>query len=1238
MSRTGHIPPQATGPIEALRGLRRALRAMLISRAAALVLSCVIGALIVGGVLDFVLRPPAVVRWIGLFGAVAALVWLVRRELVPALRFHPSLTTLALRAAPKPEIGRRTASGVDLARERLKSPEDELPASLRVRGVSDALGSFDRATLKRMIRWRDWTRAAVLVGSLAIFAGVIASQWPGATQTALARLVMPWSDAEWPRRFPVVDLTRLAVHPTDAALPIRAAVVRAPGSDAGLVEAHYRIVRGDGLLARPGPTQRVMLTDQGRFEHLTADTDPLAEPEYGTLFERLIEPGPLVGRQRAGDDVFLEYWLTTSDDRSETTRVRLVEPPEMVSAVVSITPPMYALPGIEQAGLVSGPTVFEEQAAIGVGPVLAGSRVTIDAVFNKDLPIEDKPAWIASLAAAADGPVVFEPAGDSVRIEATLRSSATIRAEVRDAYGIEPRDPITIAIDTLADEAPRTAITTPMHDEAVLAGATIELVAEGRDDLGVARLSIERAVARPPTDSAGAPPEPGEPVVILNQAIEGSPARAEVRTMLELGPLELIPGDEVRIETLVTDTLASALGTREPVRSRTRLLRVIAEEELSEQIRGELSGLRRTIVRLDEEQRDLEALAADGVDRTPPISERQEALSDRIETQRRLIERLRDRQGRNALEDPSLRGLLGDSEALLDAARAASDDAAVAQGRAQNAAPESDEQRDAQQDAEDARRTVRDNLGRLAELLDRGEDGWLVRRSFERLLTEQQRLRDATAAQRAETVGKSLDDLSNAERAALDRIAQRQREAAEQAQAAIDELAERAEELAEADPAQSAAMSAAASRARQAQLAEQLDDAAQQLSQNQTGLAQEQQEEAIESLEEVLERLDQADQARDAALRRQLASIVQSIESLVRRQERELERLETGEPIATLDRGMIELNRNTLAVRTEAASEPSFAPVSDLLGRAASAQSDAIGIIRGANPNAQEIDRRERASLLALRRALDEAQQQLDEAEQAEADRKRREVRQAYREALEEQAALTSETAPLVGQRLSRRERATSRALGGRQDELRGRVAQIMTLAEEIAEARVFSFAHRRLEQLMSEAGASLSAGTPDDRTARQQQGAVELLASLVEALAGPKPSDDPFDSGAQASGAGGQGGQGGQQGEPQPLVPPIAELMVLRAMQEQARSLTRSLDESATPPTTDDLADAASLQTDIAQHAAELIEQMRQPEAPMPEITPGVGPENEQPDPSSGSEGGSVSETTTPVLPGEGG
>lgn len=1215
--------PDADRSLGELRRLRALLKTLLVSRALLVIVSVVLGALIVGGVLDYLLRPPAPVRWVGWIGACVCLVWLVRRVLMPPVRFKPSLTTVALRALENRETGERVASGVDLTREH--APEGELEGAIRTTGIRGALaGTFAR----RAVRWREWARPAVLALSLVALSTLITTQWPTSASTALTRLTMPWSDAQWPRRFPVIDLTRVAVHPTDASLPVRAAVVRPSGTSAGMVEAHYRFVRGEGLLARPGPERRLTLTDQGRPVQVLdgqASGEGAPPPPVGTLFERLIEPAALAPAATGSDAVFIEYWITTRDDRTESRRVRLVNPPALERATIAVTPPPYAIANAAEGGIAEGTTTIEDEHTAAAGPILAGSRVAVDLAFNKPLPIGEDPAWLGALRAAADGPVSFSTSNAGTRLEATLARSAIVPIEIRDAYEIAPRDPITLALDVIDDEAPEAAVTAPSHDESVLASAVVAIGADGRDDLGVARVEIEHAVARPPAGSVGAPPEPGDAVVFADSGDAPAQRQMNVTATLDLATLALAPGDEVRLTALVTDTYAAALGGRDATRSRTRTLRVIDAGELVEQIRGELAGLRRTVVRLDEEQGELERLADSPEANT--AAERQEGLSSRIGTQERLVDRLRERQSRNGLDDPSLQGQLGDAGALLEAARNASDQAAAAESRVESSAPDSPERAQAERDAEDSRSTVRDNLGRLAELLDRGEDGWLVRRSFERLLDEQRRLREETASVASETVGKTMDQLDPRERSALERIAQRQQDAAEQAASAIDELGERADQLSEADPGQAAAMESAASKARKQQLAEKLDDAAEQLGQNQTGLAQEAQDEAIEALEDLLEQLDEADRAKDAALRRQLASLVQSIESLVRRQERELQRLETGEPIASLDRGLIELNRNTLAVRAESATEPSLAPVTDLLARAGGAQSDAITLMRAGEPNAEEIDRRERASLLALRRALDEAQQRLDEAEQAEADRIRQEVRQAYRAALEEQAALLAETDPLAGKRLSRRERAHARTLGAKQDELRTRVAQIPEMAGELAEARVFAFAHRRLDRLMTDAADALGAGSPNTATRRAQTGAVDLLASLVDALSDPEQPDSPFDDGQQADSGQSQGGQGGEGSPPPPLVPPVAELKVLRTMQQQAMMLTRELDESPDARTPDGIAEAAQLQTDLASHAAELIQRMQQPPA-MPEgvITEpdsAPGPENEQDTPGEGSEPG---------------
>lgn len=1193
--------PDAERVLAALRRVRRSARLLLLTRALLLLVSVALGALVAGGLVDFALRLPAPARGVGLAAALATLGWLVARWAVPTWRFRPSLTTIALHAQRlDAQPARRLASGVDL----LASPpeQDPLTDSLRTLAVERSLEGFDPAAARRLLAWRDTARSAALAGALIALTATLALQWPTLSATGAARLLTPWSGAEWPRRYPVLDVTRLPAHPIDAALPVRAAVLRPLEQSHGSVVAHFRVVSGEGLLAEGGPTRRVVLTDQDRRVDLGPDATP--EHPFGVLFERLIEPGAFERPGRAGRPLALEYWLETPDDRTPTRRVVLVEPPALVSARAGVTPPAYARGADAEAGFVTGEIDLgagtDDRAVLA--PVLAGSRVDLELVFNKPIPMPARPAWLAGLEAGASAPVAFNADAERARLSATLARTARLAVDATDEHGIPPRDPIAFALEVIDDAPPEAVIAEPAHDEGVLPTAVIDLAAEGRDDVGLARVAIEREIARPPASSAGAPPEPaGDRAVLAELAPDGpAPRTLAVTHRFDLAPLGLTPGDEVRLTALAADAFELDGLTHEPTRSPVRTLRIIAETELVEQIRGELAGVRRATLRLDDDQAELERLADE---RPVPeeVSPRQSALSQRLEIQRALIDRLAERQERNALDDPGLRGLLDDARALLDAARRSSDDAAASLARA-------DEAEQAVREAQDAQARVRDSLGQLAGLLDRGQDGWLVRRSFERLLDEQKRLRDETARVGAETVGQETDELDARELTALERIAQRQREAAEQARSAIDEMGERGRDLSQDDPAQSAAMSSAAARARERRLAEQLERAGEQVAQNQTASAQQTQDEIIESLEGVLEELDQAERARDSALRRQLASLVDSIKALVARQEREAQRLDAGGP-GPLDEGMIRLNQNTLAVRAQAAIEPSAAAVADLLARAGDAQADAVGALRAAPPDTPEAARQERSSLLLLRRALAEAERQLEQAEQREADRVRRELRRAYRAALDEQTALAADTEPLVGKQLTRRDRADARAFAGRQGELRARVADILDRAEDLAEARVFQLAHRRLDAMMQSAAESLSRGNPTARTARDQQGAARLLASLADALENPDQPGSPFEEGG-AGGSGSSGG-GGQNAQQQGPVPPIAELQLLRSMQQQAAELTRLLDD-APPDDPAELGAVAELQRALADETADLIRRMNE-QHPTP-VEPPRAPDEEAP------------------------
>jgi hypothetical protein len=61
-------------------------------------------------------------------------------------------------------------------------------------------------------------------------------------------------------------------------------------------------------------------------------------------------------------------------------------------------------------------------------------------------------------------------------------------------------------------------------------------------------------------------------------------------------------------------------------------------------------------------------------------------------------------------------------------------------------------------------------------------------------------------------------------------------------------------------------------------------------------------------------------------------------------------------------------------------------------------------------------------------------------------------------------------------------------------------------------------------------------------------------------------------------------------------LIPPLAELRLLRAMQQEAADMTRVIDESKDPGAADDLSGLGDLQHSLATRGKELIDKMQGP------------------------------------------
>ncbi|MEM7622218.1 MAG: hypothetical protein AAF235_03345 [Planctomycetota bacterium] len=1199
-----------------LRRIRRVARSILISRGLLVTVGVVVGLLLCLVLSDYVLRFPRLMRGALLAVSIAVVVRVIWKELVPAFSFKPALTEIALRLEQRSDRGSAVrgllASGLELERG------SDGAASVRgyvTRRAADVFGGYSP---RGMFRLRPLAEAAGTAVLALVIAGVLAGTSPDLASTGLTRALAPWTDARWPSRTEVADATVPSVHPTDEALELRAVLEKWPGeATSERVEAVFRVVDADG---RSTDERRVLMTPQGSVGLIDAAGAAGGE---GFVFERVLEPASLAAGRRAGSggsgDRTLVYRFESRDDRTPDARVTLTPPPRLVSATAVITPPAYAASIESGREIVRGDRdlLVEPDGRVRLGPLLGGSTVRATFVFSK--PVEprgraaagnDTPADAGQVDDAARAAVEAAFAGAAPRTTVTVDIAADaplrVAMDVADEYGFPPRADTELLIDVLRDRLPSAAVLDPMRDEDVLPTAMVGVEAEGRDDLGVASLRLERTVQREAGD------EPAE----VAAASDGSaaPERA-VRTELDLGTFDLTPGDAVELVAVASDFFRDESGPREPSRSPPRTLRVISEDRLVEQIRSRLTGVERAARELDRRQGTLEGSLRGGAP-ADQLRPDQADVAAQVGRQREEIERLADRVSRNGLDDAQLASLLSDTAGLAAAAERAAGEAAERLADASVEASPSGEQeaegdenaanQEQRREAAEQQSRARDALGRLLDRLDRGEDSYLARRGLERLLEDQRELAEQTQAAGSRTIGQRPEDLGEADRAELSRLAERQEEVAKQAQEAIDRLAERGDPEASrengkppADPVEADAMRRAAQAGRRAAVPEELQQAAGEIEQNRASDAQQRQEAAIDALEEMLEQLEDAEKNRDAALRRELASVMDSIRTLIARQSREIGRLlvvQAGEALPLgdppLDRGMIALFTATLETLDRlAVGFDELVVVATFVQDAADEQESAIEALREEPAALAAALAEEREALALLEQALEEAESLDEEAAQREQDRVRQQLRADYGAALEEQRALRDETGAIAGDDLTRRERGDARRLGRRQETLRGTVADVFAQTEGLAESTMVGLVHSELEMAMGDAGAGLRRGTANAVVLAMQDRAVALLETLVDAFTPFTPErDDDFGE----DGGGGGGGGGSQQGGEEELVEALTELRIMRAMQAQLLALTRALGEAqpgASSPF--DTSRLAAMQTALAERGAAVIEKI---------------------------------------------
>lgn len=1200
-----------------LRSVRRTGRLLLVVRRLAQVLAAVVPLAVGLGLLDYALRLPGTMRLlIGLTVLGLAGFWLVAR-LSRAIKFWPSLAELALRAERLyPQLAGSLASAVEFSLEPKGYAEPSSTASMAKTAVQEMNEKTQGVDVKRMVKLKPTVQACALAVLAALVLVAIAAATPQASATAAQRWLLPLGETQWPKVNEVQALTPDdAVFAADGKVRLRAQVTRG-WSEGMRMTVQYRVLdeagEGDWLSVR------------------VAEQKNRSKPG-AHHYEAMLDVPPAVARSlMAGhrSSATLEVRYSAGDDTTPTQELTLAARPEIKSVTVKTEPPNYAL-GLIGKQLIA---LHEQADRVVSTSVLIGSKVRLDVTFNKTIPtdialqvmeswrfqIDDDVTWgaVPSTGGLAEG----------IFLEWTLSKTINDSFELTDAFGLSSTDnDKQYRIQAIEDELPASVLLKPATDESVLPGASVLLSAIAQDDIAMQSLTLDIVV--PDRENT---PEDAEQIA-TRSLDDGALIKTgrfetlELEYALLLKELKLLPGDEVLITAMGQDIYELDGKRHDPVASDTRRLRVITEQELADQVRRVLRGVRNTGQSLERNQR----LVAERTQTGPPAetAEQQGDISRRIASQQDTVEALRDRLDRNKPHNLEALGeLLDRADELLEQAENASEQAKQllgeaaqqqqqgeqAQSREQDAAAKGDEaaqaqakqdaqqaeanQKQAQGEAQAAQDKAREQLAELVAALDTGESVGEIESELAAIQSDAERAAQKTKELLPKTIGQKAEDLDEQTRKELQDNAYKQRELADRAEALVDKMRAAAEQIGEngqtpEERATAKTLSQAADIAERQGLEENTEQAAEKLDQNQVADAANEQQQAMNTLEQMMEELGQQKQRRQEELKRLLQELAQKIQKLVDEQRDQLARAEAAQAdaLGVLERPQFMLRKRTMAVQAQAMQAPKTEAVGEPLGQAVQAQAEAVKAIRVTDK--QSTLNHEAEALAQLEAALALINKEQEEQQEEEQREERFALRQAYYDLADRQERLLAiGTQHQRDEDYSRRdwrqinklyqEPLEDKSLDEEQGVIRTKADE---LKEQAGEAMVYQSLHRRIDQAANRAANRLSARRVDALVLSEQRTVVQMLRAMGDAL-DDTAEQDKFEKDEQEQEQPDGEGQPGQ-GEDPPLVPDLAQIKLLREVMIVLRNQTESLAEAG---------DALD-QADRQQQLNELAEQQRE-------------------------------------------
>jgi hypothetical protein len=1080
--------------------IRRRAVTLVRAHAVGLFAAATITIILAFGALDYVLRiQDRGARWIFSLAALGLVGWAAWRWLWPAFRYRTNLVHVAQRIEQQfPPLRPRLSSAIDF----LAQGETDLVAGspdLRRAVVAEAQALSAELDFSRSIDGRPARRAALTVLLSALCVVLLAAIAPRSAELAFRRLAVPWTDAAWPRRHALQFVRR----------PEKLAI-----GDDFEVELTDRM----GRLPESAQIQLRYATPSGTRTE-TKEMKPLADRMIFRLDN--VTQG-FDYRARGGDD-----------DTMSWTELAVVQPPQVKSLDITVTPPDYTGLPPQQLGRI---------AKVLVGSALEVRGRTDRPIVAARLRSQSPGFPLPAVAIAPDGlSFASPPSGvEPWRIE----KSATCWFELADASGLPTGRDTRLEIHAAADSPPAISWESPGDHTFVTPRAVIPIRCLVKDDIAVERVQLR--YLRPGMSDQGellvdlfAGTEKAQPP----SGVEAGDART-IDIGWDLALLAGLAAGDVLAVRITAEDYKSQLAT-----SIVRRLTIITPEELESRLGQRQSSVLGQIaeaLRLSREGGEQLARLRIRKEEQGAFDESDISALQSGQLNQRQIEKLLGSDGDGV--EGQLEGLLAELAANRIEGQAISDriHELLTKVRQVNRGPLVEISRhltDALRTAREARdgdasgnplsalvaaadrqSEVIESLEAILGTLTEWDTFSRLAREIGQIRGEQQHIVEETELLRLSTL--SADGLAAPQRATARELRTRELELARR----LDKVQSRMHQMLTrqqgSDPVAAATLADALDAGRRLAIGGRMRDAAEKLGQYRFGDAYGEQEKVLEALKELLDLLSSRREDELARTIKSLRSASTALTGLAARQ---------SAVQAELDAAMAEQTPEAQRRRVERLAKEldrlaqDIEPLRRQLQRLRAAQAATAAQLAGEQNAAARQSAAQGDGVETRQRAV-QAQRQLEEAQQAV----EQAIAQAQRELVQQQIARLEQW---IGGLLARQKNVVSeaerleesRASDGQLDNalqstLRNLAAEQTTIADETeqlqaktADQPAFEFALDGAARSMRQSAGLLIAGRTDDATQRLAQTAADRLEQMLAALEPDSAAANPDAAGSPA-------------------------------------------------------------------------------------------------------------------------